>query len=265
MKQSEYDVASESSGVSTTKTEMSGSQYPTTKTSKPDSILGRLRVINVNPSKEKRQEKGYSTVAPLLPDEVVVHDGGAVSPSSFTVHEEIEESLETTKLIIRKPSRFTFDLVPSMSESFDGNKSSDYVQDKTSDGFVCSNVSGLSILDDSKVQDSIPRKACNVAPRDTIDVAIMGPTKLDHRTRTNSTSATSAFSAGDVFCGSSSHVGVIKMTISNDPPAMNPTVDAPSSSDIALKGSPGAVEETPWFHMFASFWGKTSAAACAAA
>lgn len=168
---------------------------------KVSSLLGKLRIVKASPSK-----------APL-PNEVVIHATDDENNSNKTCqeHEEIEESLETSKKVLRRPSRFTFDIVPSMSESEDAEDKCDEPEN-----VVNSNVSGLSILDDthrttrtcfqseSKEQATAPTSTA-IAPK-TLFGEAHPPTKLDHRIRTNSTSAISDMSACDIFGGGTTTV-----------------------------------------------------------
>jgi hypothetical protein len=220
------------------------------KTTKAPSLLGRLRVVKVSPDKGKKTDKDMSN-APL-PNEVVVMDNES-SPSSCTDNEEIEESLETMKIILRKPCRFTFDVVPSVSESFEEEPMTMTLTENK--GWPCdlvkSTVSGLSILDDSQIIKS-PAVANNYFQ--TTSVESMGPTKLDRRTRTNSTSATSAFSSSDVFCGSTGHIDVVKMTTSANSFTDHQSTNA---ADFVVQ-RPNATESS-WFNFFSLFMGNSSA------
>ncbi|KAG7355120.1 hypothetical protein IV203_004476 [Nitzschia inconspicua] len=218
---------------------------PTRKKKSSTTILGRLRILKVSPSKERQQE--YVSSGVTLPNEVVVVDS-LLSPSSFTVHEEIEESLETMKKVLRKPCRFTFDVVPSLSESFGDQHPTE--EDEIASDVVRTSVSGLSILEDNHENSST---TCAKINSKMANVGNIGPTKLDHRSRTNSTSATSALSSSDIFCGSTGHK-VVKNSAS-DTSFLDPQQNQPSPNTI-LKRSNG--KEASWTSIFSFVLGSSS-------
>jgi len=159
---------------------------PKKKKKKVSSILSRLRIIKASPSRWKGRNN--DPVLPL-PNEVVVFQGQE-TPSSCTERGEIEASLESAKRVLRRPSRFTFDVVPSVSESFD-----DPQEDPNKEGYVSDNndVSGLSILDETERINNYAR----FGKQQVLGMA--NPTKLTQRCRTNSTSGTSELSSSDIF------------------------------------------------------------------
>jgi hypothetical protein len=170
------------------------SSLPKKKKKKVSSILERLRIIKVSPSRGTRQGP---KVPP--PNEVVVVKD-MPTPSSCSEREEIEESLEVSKKILRKPSRFTFDLVPSISESYDDSN-----LPTTNKGLAIVNVdSGLSILDDTERPNG---RTCFQSKDQDKGTFASGPSKLDQRIRTNSTSGTSEMSYLDNLVSQRSHPG----------------------------------------------------------
>jgi hypothetical protein len=214
---------------------------------KPHSLLGRLRIIKVSPCKGKRPSNEDSN-APL-PNEVVVVDG-ASSPFSCTEHEEIEASLESALRVLRKPSRFTFDIVPSFSESFDDRPASPMAEEDDNQVAVVRNsVNRLSIHDET--HNDCPLPSDDISKQSL--AGTIGPTQLNHRSRTNSTSATSAFSVEDVFSGSTASNDVVKMTTTKDALILN---GQNTTTDIVSTRQ--SVTESSWLSLFSVLVGSSS-------
>jgi hypothetical protein len=154
-----------------------------------------------------------------LPNEVIVVEGheDMMTPSSCTERDEIEESFEYSRKVLRKPSRFTFDIVPSVSESYEDPEQ----QTNNYDNIVIkNNVSGLSILDDTQRSEmrtcfatsckesestKIPVRTSAIDPATMKKtMAFSGAQPLQERTRTNSTCCTSEISSSSD--GSEQHV-----------------------------------------------------------
>jgi hypothetical protein len=218
------------------------SKYQSSNQNTSHSLLGRLRVIKVSPSKGKRPSNDESH-APL-PNEIVLVDD-VTSPVSCTEHEGIEASLESTKRILRKPCRFTFDIIPSFSESFGDKLSSPSSrmeeEDHNQEAISRNIISGLSI----QYQLDSPLNAKHTV------AGTISPTQLKHRSRTNSTCATSPFSAEDIFCRSSASIDVVKMTAARDVLRLNAQN---TSTKIVSKGQNAT--ESSWFNVFAILVGS---------
>ena len=166
------------------------------------------RLVHQGGKQQQQRQQHHDDDAMPLPNEVVVvegHEDMMMTPSSCTERDEIEESFEYSRKILRKPSRFTFDIVPSVSESYEDPEQQQTINNNI---VIKNNVSGLSILDDtqrSEMRTCFAATSCKesestIPAEPTMTKKSMmfsGAQPLQERTRTSSTCCTSELSSSD--------------------------------------------------------------------